>query len=172
MEAERDVRDSKSMIRLLTALVVMMALLLVGMVGGGLYGFAKYRQAQKTVSQATTSASGKPAKNPDEIMKELDTRRDVLSRELKAQADETQKRLVALDKRRAADSQVEKGAIDKAEQMFRMMQLMSDEMMVMLKHLIGTQEALARSMAQQTPAGPTPPLSGRTPPHEHPKAQH
>ncbi|HLL54123.1 MAG TPA: hypothetical protein VK447_11275, partial [Myxococcaceae bacterium] len=59
---------------------------------------------------------------------------------------QSQKSLDALKRQRRALGGVDKGPIDKFEQMIQLNQLLADEMLLLLEHVAASQESLANAM--------------------------
>lgn len=144
-----ETRRSDPVVRLLTALVVLVALLVVGLGLGGFYvlhQLSKVRAAVRGSSGQDLTALRDTMKRSADLLEEATRRQDALAESLGARAGKSVDELHALQRRRDMLAGVQKGPIDKMGQMVQLNQLMSDEMMLLLDHLTSTQAAVAKAV--------------------------
>jgi len=141
---------AERMIRLLTTLVVLVALLVVGLGAGAALAFREYARLRAAVQQATgeeqlASLQEKLGRTLD-LASELTQRQEVLATGLDSRAAASLQSFEALRRQRDELKGIAKGPIDKMEQLIRINQLMADEMLLLLHHVTLTQATLAESL--------------------------
>ncbi len=149
---------------LLTTIAVLLSLHLVAILFGVLW-------ARGQLLQLTGSGGGSLASLTENLeatrkmAQELTERQARLAASLDEVSVKTHGELKALQARRDALGPVEKGPVDKLGQAIQLMQLMSDELFVLTRHLSTTQAVLARSTrpgeAQKELVGEEPPDGGQ-----------
>lgn len=148
-----ELRDSRTIVRLLSATVALLTLLVVMLAAGGLWAFGQYRQVSAQVKESTDLKSLQSSvRELSELMAKLPQQQEALAGALGSRAAATQKRIAALEERRNRLSGMERGFIDKTEQMIKIQQLMIDEMMTLLSHFASTQASVGTVLLPDEPA--------------------
>lgn len=139
-----ELRDSRTIVRLLAATVALLTLLVVMLAIGGAWAFGQYRQLSAQVKESTGLDSLQSSvRELSELTAKLPQQQEALAGALGSRAAATQKRIAALEERRNRLSGMERGLIDKSEQMIKIQQLMVDEMLTLLSHFASTQASVA-----------------------------
>jgi hypothetical protein len=155
-----ETRRADPVVRLLTMVVILLGMLVLGL---GIGTFVALREVAQ-VRAALGNASGGNVASLQQTLEELTRRQEALASALGARADQSQKSLDALKAKRRALAGVDKGPIDKLEQLIQLNQLLADEMLLLLDHVAASQESLANAMkplpAQRALVSPEEPATG------------
>lgn len=141
------VRDrEKTIIGLLSAIVVLLAVIIVAGGAAGLYGYREYNRLKAAVKPNPNEGLEESMQRVGDLLEDTTRRQEALSASLKKDAARTDERIAALAERRGKLQRMREGPMDKMSQTIELAQLMSDEMFALLDHLSRTQQSLARAM--------------------------
>jgi len=150
-----DARRADPVVRLLSVLVFLMALLVLGLGVGGLVAFRQItgmrgqldgmRSEIETMRNELTSMTVALDRGT-RVVEEMTERQETLSSNLRARAGTSLQKLEQLRQRRAAIDPIKRGPFGKMEQVVQLNQLLADEMLLMLEHLAHTQASLGRAV--------------------------
>lgn len=158
-------RPQRAVVGLLSALVVLLALLVVGLAGTDWYAYQQYRLVQATVEREARDARAQlggdqrslarqltgAAATGRELLAELEGRQQRLGAGLQATTGVTMAQVHALEVRRAALSPIPASPFGKLDQMIRLNQLLADEQLLLLRHTAAV-TAIAGANARPTAA--------------------
>jgi hypothetical protein len=158
----------RKMVTLLTALVLLVGVLVVGLAAGAAVAARAYARLNASVEKVLGQQGGElegVATQARQVLGELGARQAQTAEGLERVAKTSEARIAKLEARAQTLGGIEKGPMDKMAQMIELQQVMVQEMLVMLKHFAGAHGTMANAMrplsAQQPPdAAPAPPGAG------------
>jgi hypothetical protein len=150
----------RQMVKLLSALVVLMAVLLVGFAASVIYLFSEYREIRQSLALNREPAPGGPrlANLIGERQAEVSAELLELSRRSERRADALEAKVKDLHEL----AKKEKGPIDTAKQMVTLANLFADEAVALMHQVARTQEVIAKGVRPLGDPGPAtePPQRG------------
>lgn len=144
-----EARQQQTVIRLLTALVVLVGLLVLALTVTGILAMREYAKLNATLERSfggNVQSVQATLERTRDVLDEVTARQAAAAAGLTRVAEQTEKRVAEFQRRRDALSGEAKGPLDKLAQMIRLMQVMVDEQMAMLQHFAGSQAELAEAM--------------------------
>ena len=125
--------------RLLTALVVMLAVLIAGLGAAAGYAFLQFHRARRAVETS-------PAETVARAAEELTYQQASLAQALEKQVREEKAELASLKLRRKALDEIPGGLVKKSDFALQLAQLMNDEFFMVANHLMYLQESVAKAL--------------------------
>lgn len=133
-------RSLVSLLKVVVALLAVQLLLTVAVIAGA--GIALKRISDLTSAPLETMQADLDTTR--QLARELTARQDATARGLDQVARTTVADVKKLKERRAALSGIARGPVDKIDQIIGLMQLLSDELLVMLDHIASSQGVVAK----------------------------
>ena len=144
-----DTVQTQRIVRLLSVLVVLLAVLVVGLGIGAAVTYHEVSQLRSALKGSTgqdLATLRTTLERTAALAEEATRRQEALAARMDARADKTRDELRVLHRHRTELEGVAKGPIDKLRQMIQLNQLLSDEMLLLLEHVSETQATVARSL--------------------------
>jgi len=139
---ERAARGDGRVVKLLTALVALLGLLVVGLAAGGALAWRELRRAERAVGLAREG--GGPT--AQDVLAEASRRQQAIAAEMGAVARDANRQIAEFERRAARlREQGGGGAVDNAKRAIEMTQLMADELLLQLKLMRGLDDALEKA---------------------------
>lgn len=139
-------RSNRTIIRLLSALVVLLAIIVASGAVAAIVGYRQYTKLKAAIPDNSQLESlSRSIESATKLAGELSERQRALSAALDKDADRTEERIAGLASRRGGLQKIRSGPIDKMAQLIELNQLLADEMLAMLDHMTRTQTSLSRA---------------------------
>jgi hypothetical protein len=153
-ESEREHRHDKTVIRLLTAMTVLLSLLVVGLAAGAVWMAMEYQRAQaafESQAKAWRDDTTHALAVTQGLARDLLVRQDATSAEIVARANQAKAKLAELDRLRGAMGSIPADPFGKADYAIRLSILTLDEARVMGRYTADTAVMMGRQL-DLTPA--------------------
>jgi hypothetical protein len=129
---------------LLTAILVLLVLLVGGMGIGAALAWREYSKAQEALG--ATRNLEEAARASREVAEELTKRQAILSTFLKQRAEQVNKDMKDIRKRRDDLGEIQKGPLQKADQALQFIQVLSDQVFLLNRQITEIQAGVGEAM--------------------------